>query len=40
MRFTIQLVISDDCSSEAIEEIIQLEKDTENVSSIGISLAE
>lgn len=40
MRFTIQLVIGDEQGLEKVEEIIQLEKDAENVCSLGISLAE
>lgn len=40
MRFTIKLVINDGEESEAVEEIIQLEKDTDNFTSLGISLVE
>jgi hypothetical protein len=40
MRFTIKLVIDDGDESEIVEEIIQLEKDTENCCSLGISLVE
>jgi hypothetical protein len=40
MRFTIKLVIDDGDKPETVEEIIQLEKDTENCSSLGISLVE
>ena len=40
MRFTIKLVIDAGEESETVEEIVQLEKDTENCSSLGISLVE
>src|SRR3990167_7706875 len=40
MRFTIKLVIDDGDESETVEEIIQLEKDTDHCNSLGISLAE
>lgn len=40
MRFTIKLIIDDGDESETVEEIIQLEKDTENCNSLGISLVE
>lgn len=40
MRFTMKLIIDDGDESETVEEIIQLEKNTENCSSLGISLVE